>query len=297
MGSDILLIEEYIDVKINKNLIEYYRDKGYDIQRVGVYKIKSTDLIETSNVKATFVCDYCGKIFKRSLIGYYRRKAKSLTDKDACLSCTSKKTKETNLLKYGVEAPLQNKDILQKTKETCIERYGVENPGQCKFVQEKMRKTSLERYGVENPMQCEEIAAKLCETIRTKYGEGCVHTSYIQRHLKELFECEINFQIGGCFADLYLDNEKVVIEYDGGGHDYAVKIGAITKEDFEKKDRKRENFFIFKGYKIIRIINTKDMQIDDSEYIRIKDKGIELLKNSKYSVYYYDVNTKVENYR
>ena len=39
------------------------------------------------------------------------------------------------------------------------------------------------------------------------------------------------------------------------------------------------------------------MQIDDSEYIRIKDKGIELLKNSKYSVYYYDVNTKVENYR
>lgn len=290
-----MLVEEYIDVKINKNLVEYYKNKGYDIQGVGVYKIKSTDLVETSNARVTFVCDYCGKTFKRIL--WNRYKTKSPIKKDACLSCTSKRVKEANLLIYGVEVPLQNKGILQKVKETCIERYGVENPGQCKAVQEKMKETSLKRYGVENPMQCEEVIAKLCETRRIKYGEECVHTSYIQRHLKEVFECEINFQIGGCFADLYLDNEKIVVEYDGGGHDYAVKIGAITKEDFEKKDRKRENFFIFKGYKIIRIVNTTDMEIDDSEYINIKNKGVKLLTNSKYSVYYYDVNTKTEKYR
>jgi hypothetical protein len=33
----------------------------------------------------------------------------------------------TNLQKYGVEHPAQNKDILNKMKQNCLEKYGVEN--------------------------------------------------------------------------------------------------------------------------------------------------------------------------
>ena len=37
------------------------------------------------------------------------------------------KRKETLLEKYGTDVPLKNKDCLSKQKLTCKERYGVEN--------------------------------------------------------------------------------------------------------------------------------------------------------------------------
>ena len=79
-------------------------------------------------------------------------------------------TKKTILNKYGVEAPLQNKDILQKSKNTIKEKYGVENVGQLDSIKEKIRETCLNKYGVEWTTQLPQMKDKSKKTCLEKYG-------------------------------------------------------------------------------------------------------------------------------
>lgn len=91
---------------------------------------------------------------------------------------TSKKRKNTNLKKYGVEntgqteyARLQHKnfyadklkvaDVIERFKQMCLEKYGVDNPKKSPFIQEKMKDTFLARYGVDNPSKIPSVKDKL----------------------------------------------------------------------------------------------------------------------------------------
>ena len=67
---------------------------------------------------------------------------------------------KTNLQKYGVERPLQNKQILQKMIETNLQRYGVQNYSQTEQFLQKFEKTCLQKYFVNNLMQDDEIRNK-----------------------------------------------------------------------------------------------------------------------------------------
>ena len=51
--------------------------------------------------------------------------------------------------KYGVENPLQSKEIMDKKNNTNLQKYGVKNPSRLQKVWEKGIKTKLEKYGCE----------------------------------------------------------------------------------------------------------------------------------------------------
>ena len=127
-----------------------------------------------------------------------------------CKKCSIESAKLTNLERYGVENPAQNKEIQEKTKKTNIERYGytvasknktvgikisktrndncdeaniavkrkntniekygVENPFSNNEIKDKIKKTNVERYGVENPQQNKEIQEKTKKTNIERYG-------------------------------------------------------------------------------------------------------------------------------
>ena len=112
---------------------------------------------------------------------------------------SKKKSKHTNRIKYGCDAPLQNKDILKKAQTTCVARYGVKNPQQNKTIQQKStntllvkygttttfkspaiaakcQSTMLERYGCINPMQNKQLVQKAKYTNKERYGTTCVLT-------------------------------------------------------------------------------------------------------------------------
>lgn len=73
---------------------------------------------------------------------------------------------------------------------------------------------------------------------------------------------KINFPISDIgYIDILLDN-NICIEYDGGGHNLSVKIGKISQEEFDIKESKRNSRLIENGYKILKIVNTKDLQFD-----------------------------------
>ena len=77
------------------------------------------------------------------------------------------RTAATVAERYGSFA---NPEIVEKRKRTSLERYGVENPMQCREIQKKAEATNLERYGYKHTFSCPEIRAKGDATQIEKYG-------------------------------------------------------------------------------------------------------------------------------
>ena len=73
-----------------------------------------------------------------------------------------------------------------KRKETNIKKYGVSNPRQNKEVIEKTKKTSIERYGVPYPAQSSEIKSKISSSLKTTYLDK--HSEIIERKNKTFIE-------------------------------------------------------------------------------------------------------------
>ena len=105
------------------------------------------------------------------------------------------KTKNTNIKKYGVVAPMQNDIVKEKTKQTFIKKYGVDSSFKIDNFKEKSNNTILKKYGsmeeynkqrieniknkcmikygVDNPAKSIEIREKIEKTNLKKYGVKC----------------------------------------------------------------------------------------------------------------------------
>ncbi|MQR94773.1 hypothetical protein [Fictibacillus phosphorivorans] len=82
----------------------HYIDKGYHYTFIGdEFLIPVNDLPSSSNVKVEVVCDYCGTNLYKQFGKYLRSREASPIKKDACKKCHPLKTKEGNLLLYGVD--------------------------------------------------------------------------------------------------------------------------------------------------------------------------------------------------
>ena len=98
------------------------------------------------------------------------------------------KSKQTSLIRYGVENPAQSEKIKNKIKGTFEKRYGVTNASQIKDIQEKKKKNSLEKYGAMHPFQREDVKEKIKETCLNKYGvENPAASEEIKEKIKETF--------------------------------------------------------------------------------------------------------------
>jgi len=80
------------------------------------------------------------------------------------------KRKQTCLLKYGTESPLQNINIKEKFKQTCLKNFGVESPLQSKEIRNKGKQTCLTLYGTESSNQSSKIKEKKKHTWLKNYG-------------------------------------------------------------------------------------------------------------------------------
>ena len=94
------------------------------------------------------MCPVCKKNplkFSKSKLCYY--------ESGCCQKCsknnieTKKKTKQTNLKKYGYESHNSSEIIKEKKKQIFLKKYGVTNPSCLEDVKEKRNKTSLKHFG------------------------------------------------------------------------------------------------------------------------------------------------------
>lgn len=192
------------------------------------------------------------------------------------------KKKETCQLHYGCDWSLQDKGVREKSIKTWQEKYGkdVINPGQAQVVKEKIKQTNLERRGVENPFASEEIKEKIRDTWSFNGHDG--PCSRQQKYIANLINGKINAVISGYWADIFMEKENIVIEYDGGGHFLKDKMNgnvSPTKESL-LYEKQREDKIINNKHRMIRFIATKDRIPSDEVILNL----INGFKNSEFKV-------------
>lgn len=150
------------ELKSTKALSVHINNKHPDIS-------KEEYFIQYMSVNNEHLCPICGKPNK--FIGIFHRCRKTCSRK-----CSKKhpdyiqKVETTNLEKYGVKHPSQNKEIQQKMKSTTFERFGVENVFSNKEIQNKIKQTTIETHGVENISQLDTIKDQKSKTTFKNYG-------------------------------------------------------------------------------------------------------------------------------
>ena len=182
------------------------------------------------------------------------------------------RAKSSYIEKYGVSNPMQNNMVKNNFKQSFLNKYGVEYPLQILEAKEKMVNSFLRKYGVSNPMQSPEIRAKANETL---CKNGTQKTSKQQIYLHSIYGGELNYAISYYAVDICFPEEKLVIEYDGGGHDLRVTLGRLTQEEFNQKEIIRNNIIKREGYKQMRIISTKDLLPSDTILLQMLSQAKE----------------------
>lgn len=279
----IMILEKEVYVTLNQFNKDYYEQKGYGVLKFGErIKVKIEDLPPTSGVKIHVICDFCGKIFTKEY-----RKYLSSQGRVCCAECRNIKVLENTVNKYGVRSTLRVPDIEDKMRKNNLRKFGVEMPLQLKEIREKAKKTMVEKYGHEYTLQIPELREKINITLRQR-GEDGVHTSSQQKVLCELFNGELNYPLGPYFIDIFLSEYNVCIEYDGGGHDLCVKIGNISLESFQEKERHRIQYLLNQGKRLIKLKSKTDKLPNQEILEEIKNKCLANIQKTNFYSYNFD---------
>jgi hypothetical protein len=98
--------------------------------------------------------------------GEFTQTPSAHTKGQGCPTCGIEQRKLTKLIKYGDS----NYNNRPQYTQTNLLRYGVEYPIQHNEIQEKIKQTNLYKYGVDNPRKSEEIKTKIKQTNNDRYG-------------------------------------------------------------------------------------------------------------------------------
>lgn len=109
-----------------------------------------------------WICPICNTFIENPKFYHFFGYQKGCT-KDCRYKIARNKSRETNIKRYGVIAPLQNKEVYKKMQNTCIRKYGVDCIGKSKEIHDKVKETNLKKYGIEYPLQNKEIHDKTIE--------------------------------------------------------------------------------------------------------------------------------------
>lgn len=296
-----MIISKTVEVTVNNNKLQFYRENGFpQCKRFDKINIPIELLGSTSKIDIECECDYCHKIFKKAygevLIG------RKTINKDCCNECKYQKIQEINLLKYGVKTNLVLDDNKKKSQATIIKKYGVTNIMKNEIIKHKQQQSIFNKYGVTTPILNPEIKRRISQTKIEKYGYeytkngmlsiNGVYCSKTQKEICEYFNFKINEIIDCYCVDGIKDN--IIIEYNGGGHDLAIKQGTIAKDVFQKKELNRIDYLKKLGYSILIIENSLDLNLSKDNY-----NDIEQLLNQikKQEIIFYQVqgSTTIEN--
>ena len=311
----------------------YQKDYVYDIGKSIIVNVD--DLSKGSHVEINYLCDYCLKeIISMPYCNYINRIKE--TSKMACRNCCPQKAKEASLLrygadsytkteeyrkrytntmltKYGVEHNSQLPDYKEKFHNTCIERYGesyrqqfaekasntfyektgYNSPAQSPEIKEKTKQTCVEKYGYEYNLQIPEVREKITQTL---YANSSQKTSKQQRYINSIYNGILNFPIKYYNVDIFLPDNNLIVEYDGGGHMLNVVAGRETIEEYTRKEIIRNKIIKSEGYKQMRIISLNDKLPSDLILLQMLLMAKEYFNTTSHTWINFDIdNSKMIN--
>ena len=166
---------------------------------------------------------------------------------------------------------------------------------ECKSI--KNKELNILRYGVENQFQREEIRDK---AMFIKSKNNLIVYSNQQKYLHNLLGGELNYcdkTTKGYSLDIAFPDMKVLIEYNGTGHNLQVKFGNITEEEFKLKEIQRYCILKYNGWKQIKIESKRDYLPSDDMLKEEFSKALEWLKSDDkghwhYNIYFGNINDR-----
>lgn len=124
-------------------------------------------------------CPVCGK----KLLWNSTRKVEPCSRE-----CSKQLTKQKNIAKYGVEHPMQSKEVQAHHKQAMLDKYGVESPLQSQEIRQKAIETNREKFGADWALGSKEIQAKSAATMTAKYGGPTpMQCPSIRKKIEEVF--------------------------------------------------------------------------------------------------------------
>ena len=265
----IMILTKEVEVCPSGKMIQYYIDKGYDAKWHVSMLVNVEDLSEDSHIDIEASCDYCGRVTSNIS---YRRYCKTIKKfgKYACTECSSIHKKKGCMQKYGCENPTQDPEIRAKQVETLMEHYGVDSPLKNKDILQKAIQTLRCNFGVDVPTQSTKIKEKSANSYYKYSSQKC---SKQQLYLFNLYNTDnnanLNFPISCYNADICFTEEKLVCEYDGGGHDLPIRLGSMTQEEFNRREIIRRYVLKKDGYRTMRIMSKRDRLPSDEILIKM----------------------------
>lgn len=130
-----MILTREILIKINESNYSYYEELGYDVSIGETIEIPIELLSTGSHYKITCKCDNCGiekDVLFKNYIKYDNRWGEYY-----CRKCSEPKRKATLLKSWGVEYPIQNKEIRKKIENSMIDKFGVDNPSKSDLILKK----------------------------------------------------------------------------------------------------------------------------------------------------------------
>ena len=297
-----MILTKQVEIKPSGKSIQYYRDLGYDAKYHEPLIVRVVDLPKSSHAEIDVLCSMCQTNIIHTTYDNYNRRIEE-SGSYVCKECVYEKQRQTVLSKYnvdnyaktkechekmkysmknkyGVEHNSQLPDYKEKYHNTCTERYGenyykyfaekafntfykktgYNNPSQSPEVRELMIQSCINHYGVDNPLKSPEVREKITQTF---YVNSSQKASKQQRYINNLYQGILNFPIKYYNADIYLSDDNLVVEYDGGFHLGNVITGRETIEEFNQKEIIRNNVVKREGYKQMKIVSSKDLLPSD----------------------------------
>ena len=163
------IITKEVEIKPTGKMIQYYKDKGYDVKYGQSLIIKIEDLSKGSHLKIDVLCDMCHKNKMTVKYETYNRVVRE-TGSYVCKECSQEKRYRTNQKKYGVSIASKSNIVKEKMKQTNLKIYGVDNYGKTKECRDKIKETCLEKYHTEHFAKTTEIKNKKAKTNLKRYG-------------------------------------------------------------------------------------------------------------------------------
>ena len=240
-----MIKEKELNIKIVGRNLNYYKNLGYVAVIGQEISIKIEDIQKNSHITITAICDKCGKERNISIYAYNKNlKTKYIY---CCNECKQSKIEETNLQKYNVKRPIQNKNIYNKLTKTNLEKYGVSVSTQNTDIINKVKKsqidTLLKKYDfldIKNiksgicTIECDKhhiydinfsllnlrlkyktILCPVCNPISsTKSGLEIQFKDYIESlNMKPIYNCRSI--ISPLELDVYIPELKLAFEFNG----------------------------------------------------------------------------------
>lgn len=306
-----MLLTKEVEVIPHGRSVAHYRNKGYSAKQDVPLMVKVEDLPIHSNTRVEVLCDICHQVKCTTTYNHYNL-AMEKSGSYSCVNCRSIKRSRTCIDRYGVDNVSKLKECIDKMRQTSIDRYGVPSYTQTAEYRMKTNKTHQEKYGdiyvrteeyrqkwhntyVEkygedygkkiaeratkafyektgytNPLKSPEVRRKIAQTM---YNNTSVRTSKQQRYICGLYNGILNYPISYYNVDIYLSNDNLVVEYDGGGHMLNVEMGKFTIKEHRRREFVRDSAIRKEGCKQMRIISNKDRLPTDDILLQMLDSA------------------------